>query len=324
MNVTRSKESFTEEEMQELRDRLRAYKDDHGLSWRQLGDKVGVNQTTLGLFVGGNYRADNRELAYRVFRFFLAEAAAAEMALQAPLVPAFKWTPTAKKITHMLRWAHRGKIVVIAGDPGVGKTATFKQYQEDTPNTIMVTADKATTTVAGILLAVLNASGNVSRVGGRPYTLKILILERLRALNALIIVDESQHLDDDAVEMLRALHDDLGCGLVLAGNIDVVRRVQRGARVPAFAQLHRRVSWSEHFKRPSEGDMNILLDAWNVTRPDERAFLQGIGAISGGLGTITMTLEMATIAADGTDEPRVLGHLRETYDQRVAPLLKAS
>lgn len=324
MNVSRSKESFTEEEMQELRNRLGAYKVDQGLTWQQVGDKVGVNKVTVQLFVSNKYGADNRDLAYKTFRFFLAEEASAQMALQAPLVPSFKWTPTAKAMTRQLRWAHRGKISVITGDPGVGKTATFRQYLEDTPNAILVTADKATTGVTGILLAVLNASGNVSRLGGRAYTLKMLILERLRPLNALIIVDEAQHLDDDAVEMMRAIHDELGCGLVLAGNTEVMRRVQRGARVPAFAQLHSRVSWPQNYKRPSDADMDIILTAWGVTRPDEKAFLQNIGALSGGLRAITMTLEMATLGASATEEPRVLGHLEETYNQRVAPLLKAA
>jgi hypothetical protein len=33
---------------------------------------------------------------------------------------------------------------------------------------------------------------------------------------------------------------------------------------------------------------------------------------------------MATLGATATEEPRVLGHLRETYEQRVAPLLAAT
>lgn len=323
MNVSRSKETFTEEEMQELRDRLQAYKDEHGLTWQDLGAQVGVNKTTLSLFAINKYGADNRELAWKVFRFFMAAEAAQQMALQAPDVPSFIKTPTSEAMTRQLTWAHRGRMVVITGNPGVGKTATFKQYLENTPNAVLVTADKTTTGVTSLLLAMLTASGSLSRSGGRAYVLKMHLFDRLRTINPLIIVDEAQHLDDDAVELLRSIHDELECGLVLAGNQEVMRRVQRGARTPAFAQVHSRVSWPQHYAAPTVGDINAILAAWDVTRPDEMEFMRAV-AQSGGLRSITQTLEMATLAARASEEDRVLGHLKATYEQRVAPLLKAA
>lgn len=324
MNADRGKETFTEEEIQALRDQATAYRVDHGLTWQQFGDKVGVNKTTLQLFCSNKYGADNRTLAWRVNRFFLAEAAAAEMALWAPLVPDFIWTETATAMTRQMKWAHRGEISVITGDPGVGKTATFKQYMVDTPNAFMVTADKATTGVGAILLALLHATGSQGRRGGHAWALRQILLERLEHLNALIIIDEAQHLDDDAVEMLRAIHDALKCGLVLGGNRTVMTRVQRGARTAAFAQFHSRVSWPQHYARPTPADIAVILNAWNVTRKDEADYLRKIAAQSGGLRAITQTLKMATLAATASDEERVLGHLEETYRQRVQPLLDAA
>lgn len=324
MNANRGQETFTEEEIRELRERLKAHRLDRGLTWKQLGDKVGVNNVTLQLFVAEKYNADNRKLAWRVNRYFLAEAAAAEMALQLPLVPDFIWTETATSMTRQIQWAHRGEISVVTGDPGVGKTATFEQYLVDTPNAFLMTADKATTGVTSLLLALLQASGSQSRYGGRAFVLKMHLLDRLRDLNSLIIVDEAQHLDDDAVEMLRAIHDDLKCGLVLGGNRTVMTRVQRGARTPAFAQLHSRVSWPQHYPRPTPGDIGAILGAWGVTRADEARFLRDVAAQSGGLRAITQTLKMATFDAAASDEERVLGHLQDTYRQRVQPLLDAA
>lgn len=324
MNADRGKETFTEEEIQALRDQATAYRNDHGLTWQQFGDKIGVNKTTLQLFCSNKYGADNRTLAWRVNRFFLAEAAAAEMALWSPLVPDFIMTETARSMTNQIRWAHRGEISVITGDPGVGKTATFNQYLVDTPNAFMVTADKATTGVGAILLALLHATGTQTRRGGHAYVLRQILLERLEHLNALIIIDEAQHLDDDAVEMLRAIHDALKCGLVLGGNRTVMSRVQKGARTPAFAQLHSRVSWPQHYARPTTSDIGAILGAWGITRPAEANYLRQIAAQAGGLRAITQTLKMATLAASAGDEERVLGHLEETYRQRVQPLLDAA
>lgn len=323
MNVSRSKETFTEDEMQELRDRLKAYKDEHGQTWEELGTAVGVNKTTLSLFAINKYGADNRELAWKVFRFFMAAETAQQMALQAPDVPGFIRTPTSEAMTRQLTWANRGRLVVITGNPGVGKTATFRQYQENTPNAVLVTCDKTTTGVTSLLLAMLTASGSTSRYGGRAYVLKMHLLDRLRAIKPLIIVDEAQHLDDDAVEMLRSIYDELECGMALAGNQEVMRRIQRGARTPAFAQVHSRVSWPQHYASSSVADINLVLAAWEVTRPDEMEFMRVV-AQSGNLRSVTQTLEMATLAARASDEPRVLGHLKATYEQRVAPFLKAA
>jgi DNA transposition AAA+ family ATPase len=55
---------------------------------------------------------------------------------QLPLRPAFIPMQGSAEITNILRYAREtGRLVMIAGAPGVSKTATARQFQEDTPRT---------------------------------------------------------------------------------------------------------------------------------------------------------------------------------------------
>lgn len=98
-----------------------------------------------------------------------------------------------------------------------------------------------------------------------------------------------------------------------------MKRVQRGARTAAFAQLSSRVSWPAHYERPTEGDLDVILAAWEVTRESEKAFLKGVSAQGGGLRSVTQCLEMATLDSRATDEDRTLGHLKSAWQQRTTP-----
>ncbi len=321
MNIDRGKESFTEAEIGDLRARLKAYKEEVEVGWNPLADRVGdVGGSTLSAWCSGAYAGDMRAVAWKVNRFFLAEAARQELELVAPIVPGFRMTPTAKRMTAQLEWARRGRMVVISGHPGVGKTATFEQFCAVTPNAFLATMTKATQTPTSMMMAILKACGSNSPYSSsRGLHLQNAIIDRLKGMNALMIVDEAQFLDDAAVEQLRSLYDMAGCGVCLAGNPEVMSRIRRSAATPAFAQLARRVSWPAHYMQPTDGDLNVILDAWEVTRESERTFLKKVSALGGGLGSITQCLEMATLDSRSTDEERTLGHLKAAWQQRTTP-----
>lgn len=320
MNIDRGKESFTQPEIDDLRARLKAYKEEAEIGWNPLADRVGdVGGSTLSAWCSGAYAGDMKAVAWKVNRFFLAEAARMELELTAPIVPGFKLTPTAKRIIAQLQWARRGKLVVVTGHPGVGKTAVFEQFVADTPNAFLVTMSPATRSPTSMMMAVLKAAGSSSLYGARAMNLYQAIHDRLAGMHALIIIDEAQHLDDEAIEQLRAIQDVLKCGLCLAGNPEVMKRVQRGARTAAFAQLSSRVSWPAHYERPTDADLEIILAAWDVTRESEKKFLKGISAMGGGLRSVTQCLEMATLDSRSTDEERTLGHLKAAWQQRTTP-----
>lgn len=319
MNIDRGKDSFTEEEITVLREQLRQWKDYEDMGWEPLAKLVGdVGGSTLSAWVNGTYKGDNKSIAYKVNRFFLAEEARRDQELLAPIVPAYQVTPTSRQMMAQLQLARRGKLVVIGGNPGVGKTATFDQFCAVTPNAFKATMDPANRSLTSMLHAVLKACGIQTKYSGRAFHLVEAIVDRLAGMNAVIIIDEAQHLDEDSLEQLRSIQDRVKCGLCLAGNPEVMKRILRGAKTAAFAQLHSRVAWPASYPRPTDGDYDVILKAWGVDKPAQDKFLRKIAAQSGGLRTIAQVMEVATLSARATDEEVTLSHIRDAYLQRQA------
>jgi DNA transposition AAA+ family ATPase len=315
MNIDRGKESYTEADIEAVRRRLVEHKAYESLSWPELARRIGgVGDSTLSGFSTGNYRGDNAEIAWKVNRYFLAEEARREEALLAPVVPDFRMTRTARTMMGQLRWAHGGEMVAIVGNPGMSKTSTFRHYCRVTPNAFIATMNPATRAVQPMLQEVLRSSGAPGKAAVSS-TLFAILCERLKGARALIIVDEAQHLTDVALDQLRAIHDRLDCGIVLAGNATVLTRVQGAARQADFAQLSSRVSWSETYLKPHPEDVAILLEAWGVGHELEREFLAKVAAQPGALRLMTQVLKMATLAARAEDEARTLSHLRDALKQ---------
>lgn len=324
MNIDRGKDSFTDLEVATLRDQLRAWKDFEDMGWEPLAKLVGdVGGSTLSAWVNGTYKGDNRSIAYKVNRFFLAEEARRDQELLAPIVPPYQVTPTSRQMTAQLNLARRGKLVVIGGNPGVGKTATFDQFCAVTPNAFKATMDPANRSLTSMLHAVLKACGVQTKYSGRAFHLVEAIVDRLIGMNAVIIIDEAQHLDEDALEQLRAIQDRVRCGLCLAGNPEVMKRILRGAKTAAFAQLHSRVAWPASYPKPTEGDYDVILKAWGIEKEAQDRFLRKIANESGGLRTIAQVMEVATLTARATDEEVTLSHIRDAYLQRQATYVNA-
>lgn len=316
MNIDRGQSSFEPEEIKELQRRLLDYKQYEGLSWDALGKKVNVPGGTLGPWSNAKYAGDVAAVAYKVNRFFLSEAAREDLERAAPIVPGFQWTKTSRMITSQLRWAHRGKFVIAVGTAGIGKTATIDQYCATTPNAFKATMSPATKSVSAMLLEILMALGVTTRTTGSRQVLTHIIQDRLTDVPALLVIDEAQHLDDEALEQLRAIFDKLPMfGVLLSGNPEVLTRIQGGSRQAAFAQLYSRVSYPHVYIRPEEEDVDVILAAWGVTHAKEIEFCRKVASLPGCLRSITMTLELATLVSSGADEARCLTHIQDAWAQ---------
>ena len=315
MNVDRGKDSFTDAEIQELRERLKQYKYYWSLSWRALGDRVGVSGSTLSLWAPDKYTGDNGEIARKVNLFFIADAEREQLELEAPIVPGFQPTQTARRIHAQFLWAQRGKMTVITGSAGVGKTSAARQYQANTPNVALATMGRHARSPSGMLREIQKAArGREPRgFGTNLQDMFETACDWWTGRQGLIIADEAQHLQDDALETLRALHDAVGVGIALMGNATVVTRVDGGSRKAEFAQLYSRVSLRASYDRPDSADVELLLNAWEVKHPMERRFLQGLAAQPGCLRTLTQVMELATLTAERDDEERALSHIKYAW-----------
>lgn len=316
MNADLGKDNFTDAELQALRAKVQEIKNAEDLSWSQLATESGIAKSTISAFGEGSYSGNNNKVANEVQRWLNAREEQRKERARLPDIPAFLETPTAERITNLLRWAQTAQdLVVIAGAPGIGKTATAIQYSAITPRCWHAAMAPSTRGVNTALVEILDAMGEHD-AKGTPQALSRRVAHRVKDSGALIIIDESQHLSEQAIEELRAIHDRTGVGIVFMGNEEIYSRINGTGRKAAFAQVTSRVGMRLNQPRAKEGDTRIIAEAWGVAaKSDAMAFLIQIARKPGGLRGVTKTLRLATMLANGEGDTRSLGHLKEAWSQ---------
>lgn len=292
---------------------LNAHKDEEGLSWPQIGKLTDVSHSTLSLFATGKYAGRNDTVAAKVLAYRDRLAAQAEIAADVATVPVWYDTPTATKLTSLLRWAQSGKIVLIVTGPGIGKTRTAERFADADPNVWLATMAPSTAGVATMLQEVAVAVG-LGEIKGSPQQLSRRVRAHIQGKKGLLIVDEAQELTDKALNELRGLHDRTGLGIALMGNETVVGQID--SRKSALAQISSRFSIKHVQATPQPGDVDTLLDAWGIMDAGQRSFLSKIGGFPGALREVTNTIEIALMAAAGSREALSLDRLRAAARQR--------
>lgn len=285
-------------DIEEQRKWLISHRSSTGLSWSELAKRIDIKQGTLSQFGSPKgYAGDERRLAEKVYRYRQLLDEQAKIEVEAPELPDFFDTPTSDKITTMLGWAQRGRIVVVATGAGLGKTKTALMYCACYPNVFIATMSPSTAGVNNMQIEVLDALGERDAVG-TPQKLSRRIRDRVKNMSKpLIVIDEAQHLSEKAIEEIRSWHDATGVGIALLGNIKVMQQLEGGTRSAAFAQLYSRVSMRMIQPLPMVEDADALAKAWNLQDGPAIDFLRRIVRMPGGLRGGTMALELASMMA---------------------------
>ncbi|UDF02991.1 AAA family ATPase [Asticcacaulis sp. AND118] len=277
---------------------------------------IAENAGQLRQFASGKYTGNLQETGEKVNKFLITSAGQKQLDLTAAVTPKFQRTRTANRIHSMLKWAQRGNIVQLTGEPGVGKTAALMQYEEDNSNVWRITSSSTRSSVNAVLAQIWKAFEGNQRAGS-SYHLSEMIRHRVTDCHALIIVDEAQHLDDKAYEELRAIYDDTNCGIMFTGNRRVAAKIE-GRRDADHAQRFSRVSMRHHIATPDKEDVSVLLAAWGVREGKELDFMTRIAMKPGGgaLRSLTKTLELATLIAHGDAESELcLEYMQDAWAQ---------
>jgi DNA transposition AAA+ family ATPase len=309
-------------DVKEQREWLLEHKQTTGSSWSQLADQTGVAQGTLSVFATNKYQGDNERIARDLLRYRQHLNTQRELSLEAPEVPGYFETPTSRSLTSLLSWGHRGRIVVAATGPGCGKTKTAENYRDCMSNVWMVRLKPSCSGINSMQIEALKVLGD-REARGSMQQLSARICDRVRNTNGLLIFDEAQHLLDRTIDEIRSWHDDTGVGIAFLGNETVLARIEGGHRRAAFAQLYSRIGMRLIRNLPLTDDARALADAWNVHEPKQIAFIVQKSQQPGGLRTVTMMLELATMIAASERRERELSHLQDAWAQLVSRPLAA-
>lgn len=302
-------------DIEEQRRWMLEHKESTGFTWKQLSGRVGIPNSTLGLFCGNNYNAPGEWIAEAVFRYRQMLTAQASIKAELPEIPTYFNTPTSLELIRLLTGAQRGRMNAAAMSPGLGKTITAKHYGACNSNVFVVTASPAEARLLPATHAVLRALG-IPNAMFRSHEASAQVIKRVRDMgNPLLIVDEAQHLSIEAIEQIRSWHDVAGLGIAFLGNAGLLQKLEGGSRSISHAQLFSRLSLKMLRIKPLSGDIDAMLDAWRITDPKMCAFVHEIAMKPGALRGATFTIELAHMIAVSTGEDFAINHLQDAWAQ---------
>lgn len=311
-------------DIEEQRAWLTGYKASTGMSWAGIEKLSGISQGTLSTFGTNNYQGRNDEVAKRVFRFRQLLDSQAERRAGMIGNPGYFETPTSKRLNALMVIAHMGRITVGATGPGTGKTMATREYSANVTNCFVATMRQTTGRPNAMMAAVLRALGS-TRPSGFGAQMSQLIVETLAGRQALLVVDEANHLTLESLEELRGWHDATGVGICLLGNEELLMRIRGGPRRDAFARLNSRIAESHIQNLPLPGDAAAFCDAWGIDEPGMRAMLEKIAMTpgAGGLRELRQIVERGSMLAADEERPLSLADLRDAKSTRATHAVAA-
>ena len=190
-----------------------------------------------------------------------------------------------------------GDIVCVHGPSGVGKTTALRHYAETRHGATYVAMSVAVRTPAGMLAKVADALG-AGAVHRSALAAETASVDQLRDRNAILIVDEAQHLAPPLLDELRCIRDIARCGLVLAGD-DLLWTALKESR--GCEQIVGRIGGRVHLKGASDEDVLALVAAVVGFRPEgataDRVLQEA--RKPGGLHALRRMMAKAILAAQG-------------------------
>lgn len=221
-----------------LQQKLAEFKAKSGMNQTQLARGIGTSPASISMYLNGTYaeKGGNYETIEPKIEAFL-EMQESKARREEPVL-GFVSTKTTRRIAEAMRNAHEGgEISVIYGQAGLGKTQAVKNYCEKNPAAILIEANPSFTAL--VLMRKLATAAKVSAMGSLNDLFES-VSDRLRDSERLIVVDEAENLPLRALEIIRRLHDETGCGLVLSGMPRLVANLR--GKYGELVQLHSRVA----------------------------------------------------------------------------------
>lgn len=289
---------------------------DDGRSLNQIAIEVGIGYSTLAAWRNGKYAGDNDKVAQAVRAWLTRRVAQARTTTVMPTDPGFVLTKTASQIFDVLEFTQTAvRMAVVVGAAGVGKTTALRAYQKRYPTSVWVATMQPCHKLPRALLEELSFTLRQPR-DHRSADISRAIQGRLEGTRGLMIIDEAQHLDAEALDQVRSLYDATGIGFVLAGNPELMTKLGAIKRSPNMAQIFSRIGLRYSRSRPLQADVTALLDGWGVKGEVERTELLGIAMKPGGVRVMTNVIGQAFVQAYGEGaEGLKLAHIQRAYEQ---------
>lgn len=286
---------------------VRAMQESKNITSAQLAREIGVSTATISQIFNDSYRADPSAIIEKMASWLELR----NQKNMRPIAPGFVMTTTARQIMDDMTYAQISQsIAVIYGASGVGKSESLREYTRNNPNVWMITASPSRSTLTECLYELAMELG-MDQAPRHKGPLARAVRKRLIGTSGLIVIDEADHLDYPTLEELRILHEEVGIGLVMAGNNKIYTQLTGGRRNEDFARLFSRIAKRRGIHKTKQSDVKTIADAWSVNGTAERELLLQISERPGGLRLLIKTLKLAALYAK--DDPITVAYLKAAF-----------
>ena len=311
-------------DIEEMREWANAEKLRRGYSWSQFSNVTGIPSGTLSPFCSNGYNGNNETIARRIFRYRQMLEAQSSQSSGLPVEPGYFETPTSLRLRALLVIAQMGRITLGATSAGTGKTMTIRHYQASASNVWVATMKPTTKTLNAMIGEVMRAIGGSAKTGWTRQ-LSHQVADMVSGKRGLLVIDEANNLELEAIEEIRSWHDATGVGVCFLGNEELLMRIEGGPKRDAYARLNSRIAQRHIQSLPLEGDVEAFCDAWGIQDSGSRRFLGQIALTpgAGGLREMRQLVEAASMLAEQDERALTLADLRDAQATRATRYIKA-
>lgn len=287
---------------------LQLLQDNPDLTKAQLARETGISSSAITEYSHGTYKGNNANVERKLVKYLRARRYREREQLTAAETPEFFEGDSAVEILGVLERAQSlGLLGQVCTVPGIGKTTTASEHAGRSTNVWVATCAPYVAAENAALKTIMLAVG-ASAQGNASLSYADAIKRCLRRSQGLLIVDEAHHLSGKALDSIRTIYDDTRVGIVYMGAPELAVKTAR------MGQLSSRFSARADIMSPSIGDVNALLDAWEIIEDKQRTFVAGLAKRPGALRTASRVLELATSLAKRAQKPRTLKHVEMAWE----------
>ena len=254
----------------------------HPVTRQEFATAIGADPSTVYRLYAGKYiNSTTRERLEAPAK--LVQAARTWLARQKKAytpVGDFILTPTAERIWRTCRLALESKTVAFLwGRSHIGKTWALEKFAGDNNHgrTIYVRM-KAASGLGGMVRRINERCGNSDRCNTADA------VDRIKAAlspDMLLIIDEVHLLQYTyrlssffaCMEVIREIHDEVGCGMVLCGTQLLLQKMNAGGHGEMEQLMRRGVHKCQLPEMPTRGDLTAILDHHGIPFPAKKAVL---------------------------------------------------
>ena len=222
-----------------------------GISKATLARSVGVSPATLTQVLKGTYGGNWDNVATKVLNYIKNYSEEQEKGKSV-------WVET--KNTKFVRFivnktVKSGKIAIVWGEAGSGKTETLKRIASELGNALFIEIDAATTTRS--LFYKITTALKVQGKRSLSDTLDVIV-KALENRDVVLFFDECEYLNHKSIELLRRINDFTNTPIILSGTYDFMEKLK------AHRQLASRIRFGWEMRKPTKEEIALYCAGFGI------------------------------------------------------------